>query len=84
VLEEAIAAPPPVAVLPDLTKAVEGLKFRREFKWRFTTTEARALQLLPREYLCVDTKKLTALAKAMKGSAQLPGIDFYHEDVPVR
>lgn len=84
ILEEQIAAPPPAVVLPDRTRAVEGLKYRRDWKWRYATSEARALQLLPREYLTVDQKKVNAIVKAMKGSAQLPGIQVYYEDVPVR
>jgi uncharacterized membrane protein YccC len=84
VMDEAIAAPPPVVVLPDAMKAIEGLKFRTEYKWRFTTDEARALQLLPREFLSVDPRKLTAYAKAMKGAGKVPGVVFYSEQLPVR
>jgi hypothetical protein len=84
VLAEALEAPPPVVVLPDATKQVEGLKFRREYKWRFTTSEARALELLPRQFLMVDERKLTAYARAMKGAGTVPGVVFYHEDVPIR
>lgn len=84
VLDEAIAAPVTVVVLPDETRAVAGLKFRTEYKWRFTSDEARALQLIPREFLCVDPKKLTAYAKAMKGTGRVPGITFYSEELPVR
>jgi hypothetical protein len=81
-LAEAIAAPPSVVVLPDATKGIA--KFRREWKWRYTTDEARALQLLPRAYLTVDTRKLNAYAKAMQSSASLPGVQVYYEDVPIR
>ena len=84
VLAEALEAPPTVVVLPDATRHVEGLKFRRDYKWRFTTSEARALELVPRSFLAVDEKKLTAYAKAMKGAGTVPGIVFYHEDVPIR
>jgi hypothetical protein len=84
VIAEAIAAPVQAVVLPDATKAVEGLKFRRDYKWRYLTSEARALELVPRAFLAIDEKKLTAYAKAMKGAGQVPGIEFFHEDIPVR
>ncbi len=82
VIAEAIAAPAPVVVLPDVTKGV--VRFRREWKWRYTTDEARALQVLPRTYLAVDTKKIGSYARDHKGSAALPGIQVYYEDVPIR
>jgi regulator of protease activity HflC (stomatin/prohibitin superfamily) len=85
VLEEAIAAPTPVVVLPDEMKAIEGLSLRTEYRWRYLDNDpVRAFQLIPREYLVVDEVKLTRLAKAMKGTAHVPGITFYTEKVPVR
>jgi len=82
VLAEAIQAPMPVVVVRDEVKAVA--KFRRDWKWKFTTTEDRARQLLPREYLAIDEQKLTAYAKAMKTSAALPGITVFYVDTPIR
>src|SRR5512146_3006971 len=32
-----------------------------EWKWRWATSEARARELLPREYLAIDTKKIGAV-----------------------
>lgn len=84
-IEQAIAAPAPIVVLPDVTKAVEGLKFRRVWKWRYRNNDrARALQLVPREYLCVDEKKVGAYVRSMEDTAKIPGIEVYYEDVPVR
>lgn len=82
VLEESISAPLPVVALPDPTRAV--VHFRRDWKWRYAVDEARAVQLLPREYLMVDPKKLTSYAKSFQGSANLPGIQVYYDDVPLR
>lgn len=82
VLADAIAAPPPVVVLPDPVKAI--VSFRRTWKWRYTTDEARAVELLPRAYLMVDVKKLNAYATAFKTSAALPGIQVYPDDTPTR
>ena len=95
VLEEAIAAPAAVVVLTDETKAVEGLKFTRRWCWRFSggpqaikdTPPAileRTMQLIPREFLCVDEKKVGAYVRSMKGTAKIPGLDVYYVDDPVR
>lgn len=85
VVAEAIAAPAPVVVLPTLAQQVTGLKFRRTWKWRFSgNNEARAMTLIPREYLCVDEKRLNKYATAMREAAKVPGIEFFYEDVPVR
>jgi hypothetical protein len=95
ILEEAIAAPPPVVVLPNEAKSVEGLHLRRRYLWRFSggpkeleatppAILARVMQLIPRQFLCVDDKKISAFARSMKGSGTIPGIEFYHVDEPTR
>jgi len=89
VMEQAIAAPMPFVSLPSLRKTVQGLKTRREWKWRpvggdTPAARQRAMQLVPREYLTLDDQKIGAYAKAMKESGKIPGIDIYYEDVPVR
>jgi hypothetical protein len=95
VLSEAIAAPLPVIALPDDTKAVAGLKFRTYWRWRYaggpndvTRTPGpvitRTMNLIPREFLMLDVKKLTAYATAMKAAARVIGIEFYKVDEPTR
>lgn len=95
VMEEAIAAPMPVAVLPDETKQVDGLKFTRRWLWRYAggpkelkatppAILARTMQLIPREFLCVDEKKLGAYVRSMKNSGKVPGVEIYYVDDPVR
>jgi hypothetical protein len=95
VLDEAIATPPMAIVLPDETKQVEGLRFRRRFCWCYaggpqevdrTPPEviARTLELIPRQYLTIDEPRMWALARAAKGTAKVPGIVFFHVDDPVR
>jgi hypothetical protein len=85
VVAEAIAAPPPVVVLPDVVKGVADVRFRRLWKWRYVGGDkARALTLLPRDYLAPDEARIGAHATHMKESAKIPGIEFYFEDVPVR
>lgn len=77
VLAEAIAAPLPVVVLADEVKAVQ--KFRRTWKWRLVKAE-----LVPRDFLLVDTVKLNKYATAMRESAKVPGVEFYPVDEPIR
>jgi hypothetical protein len=85
VLDEAVSAPLPVVALPDALKSVDGLKFVRRYQWRYANNDReRALRLIPREYLVVDEKKLSALARAMKGSVTVPGIEFFSTDEAVR
>jgi len=95
VLEEAIAAPAPIVVLPDETKSIEGLQFTRRWLWRYsggpkvvkdTPPEivARTMELIPRAYLCVDEKKVGALVRNSKGTLKIPGVDVYYVDDPVR
>jgi hypothetical protein len=85
VLETALEAPAPVVVLPDTTKGIEGLSFRRMWKWRYLNDDrARAEQLLPREYMCADEPRITKVVGALKESTRIPGIEVYYEDVPVR
>jgi len=84
VLETALEAPAPVVVLPDTTK-VEGLSFRRMWKWRYLHNDKdRAVQILPREYMCPDESRITKYVAAMKEASKIPGIEVFYEDVPVR
>ncbi len=82
VLEQAIATQAPVIVLPSRTPQVQGVSFRSNWRWRpvggdTEHARARALQLVPREYLELSDKKLNAFAKAHGASAKLPGIEFF-------
>ena len=40
-----------------------------------------AAKLVPREYLDLDDAAITAIAKSMKGTVKIPGIEFYEEKV---
>lgn len=95
VLADAIAAPAPVVVLADETEDVEGLQFTRRWLWRYAggpkdikqtppQVLARTLQLIPREFLCVDEKKVGAYVRSMKNSGRIPGLEIYYVDDPVR
>ncbi len=93
VIEESIAAPLPVVALTNEVKAL--VSFRREWKWRYsggpkkvdeTPPEviARTMQLTPRQFLCIDEKRVGAYVRSMKESAVIPGLEVYWDDVPIR
>jgi len=93
VIEQAIAAPPPVVAVPDATRGLA--KFVRRYKWKFAggpeniadtppAIVARTLAIIPRDFCCVDDIKLNGYCRAMKGTATVPGIEFFHVDDPVR
>jgi hypothetical protein len=46
--------------------------------WRARVTNE---SLIPREFLCVDEKKLSAYAKAMGKSAVVAGVEFYEDTI---
>ena len=95
VLAEAIDQPLPAVVLPDVTKEVSGLKFRRYWRWRYANGPtdvaktpgeivARALAICPREFLMIDARKVSAYATAYQATGRIPGIQIYFVDEPVR
>lgn len=45
--------------------------------WKVKITDET---LVPREYLIVDIQKLNALARATKGTLEIPGVEFYKEN----
>jgi hypothetical protein len=79
VLAEAVAAPAPVVVMPDLVRSVPGAKFVR--RWHFRIVDEA---LVPREYLMIDEKKVGGYCRAMKASANVAGVEFFYTDDPVR
>ena len=95
VLSEAIDAPPPVVALPDATADIVGLRFRRRWLWRYSggpkdvtktppAVVARTMKLIPREFLILDVRKVGQYATAMKSAGNIPGIEIYSVDEPVR
>jgi hypothetical protein len=77
VMAETIATPPAVVVLPDATKGIA--KFVRRYGYRIKDE-----RLIPRDFLLPDEKKIGAYARAMKGTGMIPGVEFFHQDDPVR
>lgn len=82
VLEQAVHAPAPVISIASTVPTVRGMSFRANWKWRpiggdTPQARARAEKLVPREYMCLDEKKLNAYAKAHGAGARIPGIEFF-------
>jgi hypothetical protein len=93
VLEESLNAPAPVIVVEDVTEGL--VKFRTSWHWRYAggpndvartpaAVIARCMSMIPREFLALDTKKLSAYATAMKAAARVVGIEFYKVETPLR
>jgi hypothetical protein len=93
VLAEAIAAPPPVVVLPDPNRDL--VSFTRRWKWKYAGGPAdvtktppeimrRTLAIVPEEFKTLDEKKVGAFARSMKSSGRIPGIEIYPVDEPNR
>jgi hypothetical protein len=76
-LEQALTVETPVVVL-QAPPPIAGISSSENWKWRPVNGDAaRAVDLVPRCFLCLDEKKLNAYAKANKGSARVPGLEFY-------
>lgn len=82
VLEQAVNVPTPVIAIASSLPQTRGVTMRANWKWRpiggdTPQSRARAEKLVPREYMCLDDKKLNAHAKAHGASARVPGIEFF-------
>jgi len=67
----------PEIKIEDETK-VSGISYREN--WKFTIED---VSKIPREYMIPDEKKIGAIARAMKGNIEIPGIKIFSEKVPV-
>jgi len=90
IIEQAIAAPPAVVVMPSQSLDVTGVSVRENWqfvysggspgqKWKDLSDEQRkrVLQLIPRDYLCPDEAVIGRVVKAMKSGTTIPGIQAY-------
>jgi uncharacterized membrane-anchored protein YhcB (DUF1043 family) len=64
----------PIQVVTSQVQKVSGIKTVETWKYEITD-----LNLVPREFLIVDEKKLGAYGRAMKSSANVAGVRFYQE-----
>lgn len=74
IIEEPVYVPP--VVLEKTTPKVQGISMQKVWKFR-VTNEA----LIPREYMTPDMVKIGGVARATKGSIQIPGVEIYSEDI---
>jgi len=65
-----------VTTVQSTVQKVAGIQFRKV--WRYNIINEK---LIPREYLMVDEKKLGELARTEKENANVPGVEFYADDV---
>lgn len=70
--QAADAAGDVMAAVP--TATAKGFAVRTS--WRFRVVDAAAV---PREYLCVDERKLGETVRRLKGYTQIPGVEVYAE-----
>lgn len=59
---------------PKVTR-IEGTYVRRDWKWRLKDES-----LVPREFLTLDSSKITRHVKLNKDKSNIPGIEAYYED----
>ncbi len=68
----------PVVVPSNLPK-VEGISFRKDWKWEVTDVSQ-----IPRNYMMVNEVAINGVARAMKDKTNIPGIRVYPEQVVVK
>jgi leucyl aminopeptidase len=72
--EKVIETPIEVFIPKAIEKKIEGIHSRTDWTWDITDES-----LIPREYLVVDSKKITAVVKALKEQCNIPGIIVHSE-----
>lgn len=82
VLEQAVSAPPPVITIASSLPQTKGVSSRANWKWRpiggdTPQHRARAERMVPRDFMELSDRRLTAHAKAHGASARVPGIEFF-------
>lgn len=74
IVEEAIQAPAPVAAVQKQTPKVDGINFRKTWKFRITDPTK-----VPREFLVIDEAKIRGVVRALGSAANIPGVQVYPE-----
>jgi hypothetical protein len=72
VIEAALEAPPTPVVIPSSLPKTDGVAPTE--RWAFEVVDP---QLVPREYLMVDEKRVGAIVRAMKGETRIHGIRVF-------
>lgn len=65
----------PSPIVESQVQKVEGVKTVKVWKYRIANENK-----IPREYLCVDEKKIGQVVKATKGTLKIEGVEIYSED----
>jgi tetratricopeptide (TPR) repeat protein len=72
VLIEPVFMPPPI--IKKTVPKIEGQAITTVWRWRL-----KDINLVPRQYLQVNETAINAIARSLKGNANVPGIEFYPE-----
>ena len=90
ILQQEIAAPAPIVVLPSTAVEVSGVTTRENWSFVYVggspgqtwkdlddTTRKRVLSMIPREFLIPDESAIRRVVKAMKSGTKIPGVQPY-------
>lgn len=68
----------PAPIVESQVERTKGIGMRKDWKARIIDP-----MLIPREFLCVDEKKLNQYARTMKDSAKVSGVEFYFVEIEI-
>ncbi len=77
--EQIIEQPVTVAPVEPVPVKGDGVSWRTDWKWRVVDEDK-----IPRRYMVVDEKRIGGVVRALKADAQIPGIEVYSEEIPIR
>ncbi len=75
-MEEAVTVQAPAVILPPASPKVAGISYREV--WKFRIVDAAKV---PREYLTIDETKIGGVVRALKGAANIPGVQVYSDRI---
>ena len=75
---EAVRAEPVVAPVVVITPVEKLAVIATQSVWKWVVQDEN---IIPREYLLLDEKKIGAVVRAMKGQTNIPGIQAYEEKI---
>lgn len=75
IIDEVISEPEVKVDIPEPIKA-EGTSIRTIWKWKVINED-----LIPREYLIIDTARITRVVQSAKGQTRIAGIEAYPENI---
>ena len=68
----------PAPIVESQVERTKGIGMRKDWKARIVDP-----QIIPRDFLCVDEKKLNQYARTMKDQARVPGVEFYFVEIEI-